>query len=67
MFTTQRLLLLLFHPMHRQTPRLRYVSINHKNHTQTGYKQLPSSLLAVGSKFVAIGSVHPSGTGTFTC
>jgi len=30
------------------------------------YVQLPSSLLAVGSKFTADGSVQPSGTGTLT-
>lgn len=31
------------------------------------YRQLPSSLLAVGSKLSAFGSVQPSGTGIFTC
>jgi len=35
--------------------------------SQGVYKQVPSSLLAVGSKFEAFGSVQPSGTGIFTC
>jgi len=35
--------------------------------SQGVYKQVPSSLLAVGSKFEAFGSVQPSGTGMFTC